>query len=64
MTVTPNVDDSIYERLTEKDFKEIEQYINSPHTAITKLNNNSTSTKGGIKKKEIMTAEMIYYYID
>lgn len=62
MTVTPNVDDSIYERLTEKDFKEIEQYINSPHTA-TKLNNNSTSTKGGIKKKEIMTAEMIYYYM-
>ncbi len=62
MTLTSNVDDVVYEKLTDKNFNEIEQYINSPHTA-TKLNNNSTEKKGGIKKKEIMTAEMIYYYM-
>lgn len=62
MTITPDVDDSLYNRLTEKDFKTIEQYINSPHTA-TKLDNNSSTKKGEIKKKEIMTAEMIYYYM-
>ena len=62
MTITPNVDENVYKRLTEKDFNEIEQYINSPHTA-TKLDNNSSTKKGGIKKKEIMTAEMIYYYM-
>lgn len=62
MTVTPNIEDAIYERITEEHFQTIEQYINSPHTA-TKLNNNSTTKKDGIKKKEIMTAEMIYYYM-
>ena len=57
MTLTQNVDDSVYARLTDKNYEEIKNYIESPMTA---------TTIGDKKKKpsrEIITAEIIYYWM-
>ena len=55
MTVTPNVDDTVYNRLSEENLNSILNYISSNRTATTvhhwKKNN---------KKPEVMTAERIY----
>lgn len=59
MTLTQNVPDSVYKRLTEENFKEISAYIEAPMTA-TWFNN--TEEKGRINN-EVVTSELIYYWM-
>lgn len=58
MTITQNVDSSVYERLTRTNIEAINAYIDSPMTATTFSNH---SSKGG--SKEIVTSELIYYWM-
>ena len=58
MTLTQNVDPSVYLNLTEGNFKEIGDYINDPMTATTFK---KMPSKRG--PKEIVTAELIYYWM-
>ena len=57
MTTTQNVNPNIYYCLTSKQFSQINDYINDPMTATTF----SDSGKGS--KKEVITAEIIYYWM-
>lgn len=56
MTLTQNVDANIYNFLTEKNFKDISDYINDPMTATT-----FSDQEENRKKQEIITNEVIYY---
>lgn len=58
MTITQNVDPMVYEALTQKNVKEIRDYIDDPMTA-TWFNDKKT-TQG--RKKQV-TAELIYYWM-
>ena len=58
MTITQNVDPNVYNRLTEANFQEIDEYIDNPMTATT-----FSEDKSAKKKKEIITAELIYYWM-
>lgn len=58
MTITQNVDPYVYEALTQKNVKEIRDYIDDPMTA-TWFNDKKT-TQG--RKKQV-TAELIYYWM-
>lgn len=57
MTLTPNVDPTIYYALTEENIKQINEYISAPMTA-TYINDNK---RGG--GREIVTSELIYYWM-
>lgn len=62
MDVKGNMDDNVFNRIkNDADaIQKITEYINAPHTATTF----SKKTKdGGRGKKEILTAEVIYYYM-
>lgn len=58
MTITQNVDPETYNRLTAKHIREIGDYINAPMTATT-----FTSDKGNRPSREVVTAEIIYYWM-
>ena len=58
MTKTQNVDPDIYNLLTESHVKEIRDYIAAPMTATT-----FSEDKSGKKNREIITAEIIYYWM-
>lgn len=58
MTLTPNVDPMVYDRLTTENFKQIDEYINAPMTATT-----FSKEKNSGGNKEIVTAELIYYWM-
>ncbi len=58
MTLTQNVDSTVYRRLTPENLKSIRDYIDSPMTA-TIIN----EPPGGKVNREIMTSELIYYYM-
>jgi hypothetical protein len=58
MTLTEDVDPSVYSRLSQENIKEIDNYINAPMTATT-----FSETKGGKGSREIITAELIYYWM-
>lgn len=57
MTVTENVAEDVYERLSEENFAKINEYIGRPMTATTFVEDNN---KGG---REIITSEIIYYWM-
>lgn len=57
MTITPNIDDDVYKRVTEQNIREINEYIDSPMTATTFNNTNNTPSR------EIITSEIIYYWM-
>lgn len=57
MTVTPNIDPQIYDRLTTKHIQQIKEYINAPMTATTLPKNR----KGNSRR--IITSELIYYWM-
>lgn len=57
MTVTENVSEDVYERLSEENFAKINEYIGRPMTATTFVEDNN---KGG---REIITSEIIYYWM-
>lgn len=58
MTVTQNVSDDAYSRLTEANIEEVYAYINNPMTATTF--SDETRKKS---KREIITSELIYYWM-
>lgn len=58
MTITQNVDSSVYDRLTGANIREIQTYIDHPMTATTFSN---LASNGG--PKEITTSELIYYWM-
>lgn len=58
MTINKDVDESIYYRLTAKNVEQINEYIVEPMTATTFSDN-----KGGKGGREIITAELIYYWM-
>lgn len=58
MTLTQNVDPSVYNRLTKGDLDKINDYIADPMTA-THINEKTN----GKANNEVMTAEVIYYYM-
>lgn len=57
MTITRNVDIEVYERLTEKNLRDINIYIEAPMTATTFRDEKSS----GIG--ETVTSELIYYWM-
>lgn len=56
MTITPNVDPSVYYCLTEENISQVYEYIAKPMTATTFSKREQKS-----KSRQIMTAELIYY---
>lgn len=58
MTITRNVDPSVYNRLTVSNIEEINQYIASPQTATTISESGSSKAS-----REIVTSELIYYWM-
>lgn len=58
MTITQNVKDEVYARLTNDDVQKIMKYINAPMTATTFSNQPQ-----GRKNNEIVTSELIYYWM-
>lgn len=57
MTITKNVNDEVYERLTEDNIMAINFYIEAPMTATT-----FKDEKSG-PNREIITSELIYYWM-
>ena len=57
MTITQNIDASVYNALTAENIKEINDYIDAPMTATTFSDNHTK------KSNEIITSELIYYWM-
>lgn len=57
MTITQNVPDHVYSRITHKNINEITEYIDDPMTATTFSNINNKPNR------EIITSELIYYWM-
>lgn len=57
MTITQNVNPLVYAGLTDAHFKAIQDYMDDPMTATT------IHRRGKSQKKEIITAEIIYYWM-
>ena len=58
MTLTQNVNPKIYDYLTNDNISQVNKYIDAPMTATT-----ISEDKSGKKNKEIVTAEIIYYWM-
>lgn len=58
MTITQNVDPNVYNRLSNDNVKEINEYIGAPMTATT-----FSDDKQRGRSKEIATSELIYYWM-
>lgn len=58
MTINPNVDPEVYNGLTTEHIDQINKYIEAPMTATT-----FTEIKNGKNNREIVTAELIYYWM-
>lgn len=56
MTITQNVHDGVYNRLSKSNIEAINNYIDAPMTATTFPNNDGHS-------KDIVTSEIIYYWM-
>lgn len=59
MTLTQNVDPKVYDYLTNKNIRDINQYIDAPMTATWFSKDNS---KGTMQREQI-TSELIYYWM-
>ena len=57
MTVSKNVNDNVYNCLTDDNIIEINKYVDDPMTATTFSNNNRSTNK------EQITSELIYYWM-
>lgn len=58
MTITQNVDPNVFKAIPENEINKIVEYISDPMTATTFCEN-----KKQTGKKEILTAEILYYYM-
>lgn len=59
MTLTQKVDPDVYNHLSKDNIEEINAYIYAPMTATTF----SDDKRGGKKNSEIVTSELIYYWM-
>ena len=59
MTLTQNVPDDVYGRLTRQNYKEIDDYISAPMTATT-ISNIDSKKKPVFGKTQTITSEVIY----
>ena len=62
MCLTSNVPDDAFYCIPEVEMDRISAYIDDPMTA-TKFREPSTNSAGSSKKKELVTAEIIYYWM-
>lgn len=60
MTITQNVDESVYSLLTKDQIIKINEYIQDPMTATWF---NDKETKSGKRSSEMITSELIYYWM-
>lgn len=58
MTLTQNVNPNVYVALTNENIKQVDDYIGAPMTATT-----FSEDKSGKSSREIITAELIYYWM-
>jgi hypothetical protein len=58
MTVTQNVDPEVYNRLTQANINQINEYIGAPMTATY-----FSEDKNGKSNREVVTSELIYYWM-
>ena len=58
MTLSPDVDESVYDCLTRTNIEDINRYIGAPMTATT-----ISEPKSGKSNREIVTSELIYYWM-
>lgn len=58
MTLTKNVDPSVYDHLTTKNIREVIDYIGDPMTATTFSKNDKNPVN-----REVITSELIYYWM-
>lgn len=58
MTLTKNVDPNIYYNLTDENIRQVNDYISSPMTATY-----FSEDRSGRVSREIVTAELIYYWM-
>ena len=58
MTLTQNVDPTVYEHLTQQNIDDVVKYINAPMTATTFSKDENRKINN-----EIVTAELIYYWM-
>lgn len=61
MTISGDVSPEVYDHISSKNFKEISEYIDSKMSA-TWFNDKQT-TGAGSSKKEVITSEIIYYWM-
>lgn len=63
MTITPNVDPSVYSYLTDDNIKAVAEYIDAPMTATTfgSAEKRAEGSKG--RYRETVTSELIYYWM-
>ena len=59
MTLTQNIEPSVYEHLTNENIREINRYIEDPMTASTVTEESDRSNS----KKQRITSELIYYWM-
>lgn len=57
MCITQNVDDDLFNNLSEENLRDVTAYINDPMTATTINNRHQT------RSREIVTSELIYYWM-
>lgn len=57
MSLDPNLDVKVLDRLTQSNLKQIEEYVHNPMTATT------FNVKDRKRDKTIITAEVLYYYM-
>ena len=64
MTLTPNVPDEVYNRLTPEHISKINAYINSPESAtyFSEAETKHTSPKRKLGQPEV-TSELVYYWM-
>lgn len=58
MTITQDVDQDVYKRFTEDNFKRINEYIETPRTATF-----FSDDKNARRSREIVTSEIIFYWM-
>lgn len=62
MTITQNVDPNVFKYMSPENMKKVTDYIEDPMTA-TWFSDNKNQGAGGRNKKEVITAEIVYYWM-